>query len=962
MSDGGTIFIGYAGPDRGHAEALSAALAAVGLDAFVDTLALSPGDVWPTRIVEALEAASLIVVLVSGHWRAAPRLYATDEVIRAVEQAKAGVRVVPVIIGAVSTAAMPTGLTPFVPIRDAARDWAATAAMLRAVLDGETTGHSPGAYRVGEPDVETYRLPSGGRFFLGREDELAALDAAWADPGTRVQAVIGVGGEGKSALVDRWLAGMGDADYRGAARVYGWSFYSQGAGEDRQVSADLFIEQALTWFGDPRPSEGDPWAKGVRLAALIREQPTLLVLDGLEPLQFPPGESEGRIKDPALATLLRELAARMNGLCVVSSRQMLRDFAEGTPGIGVLRLPALSGAVGAEVLRRWGVVGAEEELRAAVVEVKGHALAVNLMGSYLAMFHAGDARQRDRIERLTEAEDGGGHAKRVMAAYDRWLAEADRQVLRIVGLFDRAADAGALGALLGRPVIAGLTDGLEDGVQGRRWKKAVAHLRGLGLLIRAGGAGDEEARRAGEAAGVVRGDGEAVGGERGGGAWAGDGGAVDAHPLVREAFGEMLRGEAPEAWAAGHGRLFEYFCGVGAERPDGLVGLEPLYRAVMHGCAGGRQGEALDVYGWRIKRGGEHYTSRKLGAFAANLAAVAHLFERPWSRPHPGLSAHKRSWLLGEAGFALRALGRLGEAVEPIEAGLALEAEQQHWKNAAIAAGNLSELLLTLGRLDPPGAADGAIARARQAVAHADRRWDAFQRMLQRTALADALHQRGRRAAARALFAETERLQAEMQPGLPRLYALQGYQYGDLLLAERPGEVLERAEWMLPLHQKHLGPLDIALAHLLLGRAALTVEPADPARARRHLDAAVAGLRRAGRQDQTPFGLLARAALHRRSGDLDLAAVDLAEARSIAARGGMRLHLVDADLEAARLALARGEPEAARRAYESAREGVREVRYHRRDGALDELAHALGEAAPGWLHEADVMVELPIDE
>lgn len=80
-------------------------------------------------------------------------------------------------------------------------------------------------------------------------------------------------------------------------------------------------------------------------------------------------------------------------------------------------------------------------------------------------------------------------------------------------------------------------------------------------------------------------------------------------------------------------------------------------------------------------------------------------------------------------------------------------------REVAIAAGNLSELLLTLGRLDE------ATSRAREAVAHADRSGDEFQRMSKRTTIADALHQQGHLDGARALFAEAEKLQAVDRPG-----------------------------------------------------------------------------------------------------------------------------------------------------------------------------------------------------
>ena len=86
--------------------------------------------------------------------------------------------------------------------------------------------------------------------------------------------------------------------------------------------------------------------------------------------------------------------------------------------------------------------------------------------------------------------------------------------------------------------------------------------------------------------------------------------AIDAHPLVREQFGQALQQEAPEAWRAVHGLLFDWFCAQPEQhRPDGIEALEPLYRAIGHGCRAGRYDEARrEVYGDRIQRGGQGYT------------------------------------------------------------------------------------------------------------------------------------------------------------------------------------------------------------------------------------------------------------------------------------------------------------------------------------------------------------------
>ena len=109
--------------------------------------------------------------------------------------------------------------------------------------------------------------------------------------------------------------------------IFGWSFYRQGSSGDTS-SADEFFDAALTWFGDPDPRLGTAWEKGERLAKLVAHRRTLLVLDGLEPLQNPPGPQEGRLREPSLQALLRELAAFNTGLCVITTRTPIADIAD----------------------------------------------------------------------------------------------------------------------------------------------------------------------------------------------------------------------------------------------------------------------------------------------------------------------------------------------------------------------------------------------------------------------------------------------------------------------------------------------------------------------------------------------------------------------------------------------------------------------------------------------------------
>ena len=299
---------------------------------------------------------------------------------------------------------------------------------------------SPG--RQGPRKVSLARLPVTGSQVFGREEDLAFLDDAWANPQVNVVSVVAWGGAGKSTLVNHWLRGLAAERYGSAELVFGWSFYRQGTREET-ASADEFIDAALAWFEDSDPRRGTGWEKGERLARLISQHRTLVVLDGLEPLQNPPGSQEGRLCEPALQALLRELAAFNHGLCVVTTRLAVADLAE-YEGASALRrdLEQLSCEAGAQLLRRLGVRGPEAELQRASEEFRGHCLTLTLLDSYLTEAYGGDIRCRQEVSsRLVRDVRQGAHAQEVMASYQRWWGEGPEvSVLRLLGLFDRSAD------------------------------------------------------------------------------------------------------------------------------------------------------------------------------------------------------------------------------------------------------------------------------------------------------------------------------------------------------------------------------------------------------------------------------------------------------------------------------------------------------------------------------------------
>ena len=801
-----------------------------------------------------------------------------------------------------------------------------------------------------------------GEGFVGRQDELAALDRAWGE-GARIFALHAEGGAGKTRVVVEWLRQMRDAGWRGARRVFVHSFYSQGSDERRNASSELFFEQALAHFG----YRGEPITqadeKGRTLARLLVEHHGLLVLDGLEPLQHPTKHVEqGCLKDPGIARLLLSLAnlppGEMRALCLVTSRQPVIEL-RARLGATIIQqsLDHLHRDDGAALLREvFQVVGPDEEMKAASEEFRGHAYSLMLLGSYLktATEHH-DIRRRREVVLLDEDPEHGNHAQNMFVAYVRHLGEGSPEVavLRLLGFFDRAAERQLFDVLRTREGMIyewskeekrtdrraqskRIVDSLPEliapllDLPKSQWNRVLNRLRDLRLI---------------DVAGLEKSP------------------ALDAHPLLRECFAEQVRTLFPAAWQAGHRRLFEHLSGMVSYWPEGLEGLQPLYQAVAHGCLAGLHQQAFaDIYSDRILRGtesDEFYSWRKLGAIGAGLGAVACFFSTPWSTLSSNLTPTDQSWLLNEAAYSLKTLGRLREAVEPMQAAVKQAIELEEWRNAAASAGNLSELSLMRGELC------AALASGEQSVIYADRSGDMFQQIDNRSILAFALDQAGHKDASQRWFEEAEHRQAAREPEHFKLHSMAGFRYCDLLssAAERNAwqrwlnletgfremaipfigacdAVMERAfqtlEWVML--QNWL--LDIALDHLTLARAALykalpafSISPS----ARDYIAAAIQGLRASGDVSYLPHGLLTSAWLRFLSGDEPGSRADLDEAWEIAERGPMPLFQADIQLTRARLLRDRV-------ALEEARRLIEKHGYHRRDG---ELADAL-EAAAGW--------------
>ncbi|HLL72094.1 MAG TPA: toll/interleukin-1 receptor domain-containing protein [Pyrinomonadaceae bacterium] len=918
-----TVFISYSHKDEEWKDRLVTHLGVLqeqDLLTLWEDRQIGAGEDWEQKIQDAMNAAHVAVLLISANSLTSKFILRKEVAHLLQRRDKEGLQIFPVIIKSCAWQKVdwlsrmqvrPRDGKPLSAHGGDRRD-EALARIATEILEKFEQATTSGAQeKFTSPDskrISISRLPVTGRDIFGREKQLQQLDDAWANPKTNILSLVAWGGVGKSALVNHWLGRMASDDYRGAQRVYAWSFYSQGS-TDRAVSADQFIEAALTWFGDPDPNKGSPWDKGERLAQLVGSQRTLLVLDGLEPLQHPPGADEGRLKDQALQSLLRQLAASNKGLCLISTRVAVTDLNSfensTTPRVD---LEHLSPEAGAQVLRAQGVKGTQAELEQAARDFDGHSLALTLLGSYLSDVYRGDISQRTEVKDLEEDVRYGGHALRVMASYEKWFGEgAELSVLRMLGLFNRPADKDAIAALRAAPAIPGLTDALQ-GLSETDWQRVLAKLRRAKLLAAPSPNKPN---------------------------------ILDTHPLVREHFGKQLKQTRADAWREGSNRLYKHLKDTTKEFPDTIEEMVPLYAAIAHGCEAGRHQEAYDEVFWRrVCRGNEYFSTKKLGAFGAYLTALSVFFDSPWQQLISSLTEATKSHLVGEVGYALQALGQLEESTQPMQAALDACILMKDGGNAARSANNLSETYLIIGNLSK------ALTYARQSVKFADESGGSFIQLYTRSTLARAYHQTNSLSEAENAFNEAEKIQREWQSEFPLLYAFQGFMYCDLLLdQEKYEEVLNRCnkffEWRLPSDSI----LTIALENLLFGRALMFKAQREDicnfAEATDYLKRAVAGLRQSGTLPYLPVGLLARAELYRVKGKFDRAQADIDEAMGIAKRGSMGRYEADCHLEYARLYLTRGEKEQARESWEKAREMIGRMGYHRRDRDVEEIGRQL---------------------
>jgi hypothetical protein len=289
-------------------------------------------------------------------------------------------------------------------------------------------------------DVTLKYFPELDPFVVGRRAELQALGQALMSAEGGVTQVIGLGGTGKTSVVQLALAmeapALTQAGYR---LVFGCSF----SGAD---VAQLVQDLGLVTVGPMAMSLPE---QVERVCDRLRRERTVLVLDGLEVLI----DGERRITNPYLLQLVRSVVQGRGTVIVTSRVPIVGGDLTHAPIIEVGRLAPDEVA---EFLNIWGLNGLGTEAIGRLDKITaGHPLALRILAGVLRDVPVPDAirtiEKSSVIDVANEVDPlSENRLSRVLGSYLQHLDPAQVAMLMGASVFDEPVPYSLFEAALGR--------------------------------------------------------------------------------------------------------------------------------------------------------------------------------------------------------------------------------------------------------------------------------------------------------------------------------------------------------------------------------------------------------------------------------------------------------------------------------------------------------------------------------
>lgn len=523
-------------------------------------------------------------------------------------------------------------------------------------------------------EVDLDRIPSSAGQFVGRTEELVQISSATTSADTPLVELVAKGGEGKTSLLNRWVENCACDCWGQSKKVFGWSFYSQGLNES-EASSDLFFNGALRFFGYEGEIPLSPAARGKMLAERVWQSNGLMILDGVEPLQHPPGPNGGSLKDAGMRTLLRTIALTRTPCTVLLTTRMpiadLDDFRQSR--VKSIPLPPLDVEAARSVLASGAIGATDEQLDVIANGLARHALSVQLAARFIHEALDGDVTQWQEANLTQQDEAEGGHAFRVLKSYETWFSRDQDEhrgigpqlleMVRMLGLFDRPVQRDILFRLFDSDFECELNKTLA-GKDETHLRRALAKLSDLGLIQVSSGKHS----------------------------------LVDCHPLVRQYFASRLLEFGKSSNRKMHSVVFAELQNLAPELPANARENAVLFQAVRHGKLAGKYQQALALYEKRINHSTATYVWLRLGQYSDVINCMGNFVRRFPDDPIPSLEKADQRLVMNQLGCALMAAGRPHAAVKSLVKNVEIiHQDDRDGASAATNLNNVAECLFFIG-------------------------------------------------------------------------------------------------------------------------------------------------------------------------------------------------------------------------------------------------------------------------
>jgi hypothetical protein len=272
-------------------------------------------------------------------------------------------------------------------------------------------------------------------YFIGRSQYFYLLNRLSNDPDTRIIAVTGMGGQGKTALIGRWLKHERNESLANIPVFY-WSFY-----EDPNV--EKLLSQIVAFCPPIELPNDKPAIPHITLIIeVVMRYQLIIVLDGLEVLQEDVSSPyHGKFTHPLLLPFFYNwIRSSHKGIMILTSRFHFPQL-QSYSGIGYhpLVLSRLNNDEGSMLLKNLNIRGNNKLMEEFTDNLNGHPLALRILATTVKKSCFGDLEQFKGHKIITNENKESLYRKlnHLLKFYEKQLKNGQKEIIGALSYFTR---------------------------------------------------------------------------------------------------------------------------------------------------------------------------------------------------------------------------------------------------------------------------------------------------------------------------------------------------------------------------------------------------------------------------------------------------------------------------------------------------------------------------------------------